>query len=77
MNQIEFDLKSERMKRQDANGYGVSDLICFHYATKGRGYNKSLLSRAFSKLIPRSEWEGMNRAEVIEHVYKFSDPKYR
>jgi hypothetical protein len=77
MKEIEINFKSERDKRQDSEGYGESDLMCFHYATKGGGYSKSLLSRAFTKLVPKEEWKGMNRAEVIAHVYKYSDPKYR
>jgi len=77
MKEIEISFKSERDKRQDKEGYGESDLMCFHHATRGRGYSRALLSRAFNKLIPKPEWEGMKRSEVIAHCYKYTDIKYR
>lgn len=81
MKQIEIDFKSETRNNGYKGNYedyqGKSLLMIFHEVTRGMGYSKTLLSRAFTRLVPPEEWKGMRRSEVIQHCYKFTDVKYR
>jgi len=81
MKEIEKNFKSEAKNNGYTGDYedyqGTSFIIMFHKVTRGMGYSKTLLSRAFTKLVPKAEYQGMRRSEVIQHCYDFSDPKYK
>ena len=81
MKEIEISFKSECERNGYTGDYesyqGPSFIMMFHKVTRGKGYPKSLLSKAFTKLVPKSEYDGMKRSEVIQHCYKFSDKKYK